>query len=360
MNIKEFFKDAVERQASDIFMIPGMPLALKINGRIENIGEEKIFPAEMDNYIREIYTLSGSRDMSRVMTLGDDDFSFSIVGLSRFRASVMKQRGSLAAVIRIVRFDLPNPADIHIPETVLNIASMKKGMVLVTGAAGSGKSTTLACIIDRINQTRNAHVITLEDPIEYLHHHQHSVVTQREIGHDTASYVDGLRASYVDGLRASLRQAPDVILLGEMRDYETIQTAMTAAETGHLLISTLHTIGAANTIDRIIDVFPADGQQQVRVQLAMVLKAVVSQQLVPAADGSLIPAFEIMFVNEAIRSMIRESKIHQIQNVIATSMAEGMVSLDSSLLRYLQQGLITKETCINYSLNPEQMKMRLG
>ena len=273
MNIKEFFKDAVERQASDIFMIPGMPLALKINGRIENIGEEKIFPAEMDNYIREIYTLSGSRDMSRVMTLGDDDFSFSIVGLSRFRASVMKQRGSLAAVIRIVRFDLPNPADIHIPETVLNIASMKKGMVLVTGAAGSGKSTTLACIIDRINQTRNAHVITLEDPIEYLHHHQHSVVTQREIGHDTASYVDGLRAS--------LRQAPDVILLGEMRDYETIQTAMTAAETGHLLISTLHTIGAANTIDRIIDVFPADGQQQVRVQLAMVLKAVVSQQLVP-------------------------------------------------------------------------------
>lgn len=346
MNIKEFFKDAVERQASDIFMIPGMPLALKINGRIENIGEEKIFPAEMDNYIREIYTLSGSRDMSRVMTLGDDDFSFSIVGLSRFRASVMKQRGSLAAVIRIVRFDLPNPADIHIPETVLNIASMKKGMVLVTGAAGSGKSTTLACIIDRINQTRNAHVITLEDPIEYLHHHQHSVVTQREIGHDTASYVDGLRAS--------LRQAPDVILLGEMRDYETIQTAMTAAETGHLLISTLH------TIDRIIDVFPADGQQQVRVQLAMVLKAVVSQQLVPAADGSLIPAFEIMFVNEAIRSMIRESKIHQIQNVIATSMAEGMVSLDSSLLRYLQQGLITKETCINYSLNPEQMKMRLG
>ena len=216
MNIKEFFKDAVERQASDIFMIPGMPLALKINGRIENIGEEKIFPAEMDNYIREIYTLSGSRDMSRVMTLGDDDFSFSIVGLSRFRASVMKQRGSLAAVIRIVRFDLPNPADIHIPETVLNIASMKKGMVLVTGAAGSGKSTTLACIIDRINQTRNAHVITLEDPIEYLHHHQHSVVTQREIGHDTASYVDGLRAFPAPGagcysLRrdAGLRNHPD-------------------------------------------------------------------------------------------------------------------------------------------------------
>lgn len=352
MNINEFFKDAVERQASDIFLIPGMPLSLKINGRIENIGGEKIFPAEMDNYIREIYAVSGNRDMTRVMNQGDDDFSFSIVGLSRFRASVMKQRGSLAAVIRIVRFELPNPADIHIPETVLNISSMKKGMVLVTGAAGSGKSTTLACVIDRINQTRNAHVITLEDPIEYLHRHNRSVVTQREIGQDTASYVDGLRAS--------LRQAPDVILLGEMRDYETIQTAMTAAETGHLLISTLHTIGAANTIDRIIDVFPADGQQQVRVQLAMVLKAVVSQQLVPAADGSLIPAFEIMFVNEAIRSMIRESKIHQIQNVISTGMAEGMISLDNSLLGYLRQGLITKETCINYSLNPEQMRARLG
>lgn len=352
MDIKEFFQDAVKQQASDIFLIPGMPLAMKINGKIIPVGEEKVFPAEMDSYIREIYAISGNRDMTRIQEQGDDDFSFSIVGLSRFRASVMKQRGSLAAVIRIVRFDLPNPADIHIPETILNIASMKKGMVLVTGAAGSGKSTTLACVIDRINQTRNAHVITLEDPIEYLHHHQRSVVTQREIGHDTASYVDGLRAS--------LRQAPDVILLGEMRDYETIQTAMTAAETGHLLISTLHTTGAANTIDRIIDVFPADGQQQVRVQLAMVLKAVVSQQLIPATDGSLIPAFEIMFVNEAIRSMIRESKIHQIQNVISTSMAEGMVSLDNSLLKYLQLGLITRETCVNYSPNPEQMKMRLG
>ena len=280
MNITDFFKDAVERQASDIFLIPGMPLALKINGRIENIDEEKIFPSEMDQYIREIYAISGSRDMSRVMTLGDDDFSFSIAGLSRFRASVIKQRGSLAAVIRIVRFDLPNPEDIHIPETVLSIASMKKGMVLVTGAAGSGKSTTLACVIDRINQTRNAHVITLEDPIEFLHHHQHSVVTQREIGHDTASYVDGLRAS--------LRQAPDVILLGEMRDYETIQTAMTAAETGHLVISTLHTIGAANTIDRIIDSFPPAQQEQVRAQLSMVMQAVVSQQLIPAVDGGVV------------------------------------------------------------------------
>ena len=177
MDIKEFFQDAVKQQASDIFLIPGMPLAMKINGRIVPVGEEKVFPAEMDSYIREIYAISGNRDMTRIQEQGDDDFSFSIVGLSRFRASVMKQRGSLAAVIRIVRFDLPNPADIHIPETILNIASMKKGMVLVTGAAGSGKSTTLACVIDRINQTRNAHVITLEDPIEYLHHHQKSIVT---------------------------------------------------------------------------------------------------------------------------------------------------------------------------------------
>ncbi|MGN0987846.1 MAG: type IV pilus twitching motility protein PilT, partial [Otoolea sp.] len=239
----------------------------------------------------------------------------------------------------------------HIPPEVLRITGLKKGMVLVTGAAGSGKSTTLACIIDRINHTRNEHIITLEDPIEYLHRHDKSVVTQREIGLDTDSYVNGLIAA--------LRQAPDVILLGEMRDFDTIKTALTAAETGHLLISTLHTTGAANSIDRIIDVFPSDGQQQVRVQLAMVLQAVVSQQLIPAIDGTMIPAFEVMFLNDAIRTMIREGKIHQINNVISTSMAEGMISMDNSLLRLLREGKITQDTCISYSSDPDQMRWRL-
>lgn len=346
----QILQQAVERNAADIFMIPGMPLSLKINGDILPINDKKIFPAEMDQLIKELYTIAGNRDIIKVEH-GDDDFSFSVPGLARFRASVMKQRGSLAAIIRVVRFELPNPKLLGIPDSVLEISNLRKGLVLVTGAAGSGKSTTLSCIIDKINHERSDHIITLEDPIEYLHRHNLSVVTQREIGQDTESYVSGLRAA--------LRQAPDVILLGEMRDYETIRIALTAAETGHLVISTLHTVGAANTIDRIVDVFPANAQQQIRVQLSTVLQAVVSQQLLPTTDGKLTPAFEIMFLNNAIRNMIRENKIHQIDNVISMSMSEGMVSMNNSLLALLRAGVIDKETCISNSPDPEQMRMRL-
>ena len=339
---------AVNQDASDIFLIPGMPAAFKIHGQIEPIDERKILPGEMDHFIRAIYALTGGRDMERVLRTGDDDFSFSIQGLSRFRASVMKQRGSLAAVIRLVRFDLPSPENLHIPESIMKLSQLPRGLVLVTGPAGSGKSTTLACIIDRINRTRNAHVITLEDPIEFLHRHQKSVVTQREIGLDTDSYVDGLRAA--------LRQAPDVILLGEMRDYETIRIAMTAAETGHLVISTLHTTGAANTIDRIIDIFPANAQQQIRVQLSMVLQAVVSQQLVPPTDGLLRPAFELMLLPTAIRTLIRESKIQQIDSIIASGGAQGMMTMDGSLRQLWSEGVISADTAITYSQDSERMK----
>ncbi|MEG2699851.1 MAG: ATPase, T2SS/T4P/T4SS family, partial [Hungatella sp.] len=201
-----------------------------------------------------------------------------------------------------------------------------------------------------INRTKNKHVVTLEDPIEYLHRHKKSIVTQREITTDTENYVSGLRAA--------LREAPDVILLGEMRDYETIRTAMTAAETGHLLITTLHTVGAANTIDRIIDNFPPEQQHQIRVQLSMVLQTVISQQLVPTVDGTICPVFEIMFLNSAIRNMIRESKIHQIDGVIATSKGEGMLSMDASLLKLYKEGTITRDTAISYSVNAEQMEKR--
>ncbi len=349
--IEDLLRQAVAQSASDIFMIPGMPISFKVQGSIEPVDENRIFPEQMDEMIREIYALAGGRDTRRVTESGDDDFSFSIKGLSRFRASVMKQRGSLASVIRVVKFELPSPEELHIPEKVIELSSLTRGLVLVTGPAGSGKSTTLACLIDSINQTRNAHVITLEDPIEFLHHHQKSVVTQREIGLDTDSYVNGLRAA--------LRQAPDVILLGEMRDYETIRIAMTAAETGHLVISTLHTTGAANTIDRIIDIFPAQAQQQIRVQLSMVLQAVISQQLIPTVDGKLYPAFEMMFLNKAIRNMIRESKIHQIDNVIATGAASGMVSMDSSLLALYREGRISRDTAVMYSQDAEQMSLRV-
>ena len=352
MNVMELLTSAVEKNAADIFLIPGMPFSYKIGGRIIYQGDNRIMPDEMDKMITEIYGLAKNRGRDKVQSHGDDDFSFAIPGVSRFRASVFRQRGSLAGIIRVVRFELPDAGQLHLPDSIIGVSRLTKGMVLVTGPAGSGKSTTLACIIDEINSTRNAHVITLEDPIEYLHRHKQSVVTQREIVTDTDSYVTGLRAS--------LRQAPDVILLGEMRDYETISIAMTAAETGHLILSTLHTVGAANTIDRVIDAFPPNQQQQIRTQLAMVLDAVISQQLIPTVDGGVQPAFEIMFLNNAIRNMIRESKIHQIDGIIATSQEEGMISMDNSLIKLYRDGVISRENAIAYSSNSELMEKKLA
>ncbi len=351
MNLVQMLSSAVALKASDIFLVPGMPFSYKIGSRIEYQDEEKLLPAHMESLIPELYQLAGNRSMEKVNEHGDDDFSFALPGFCRFRTSVFRQRGTLAAVIRVVTFELPDYQELHIPETVMEVARMTKGFVLVTGPAGSGKSTTLACIIDKINNTRNVHVITLEDPLEYLHRHKMSVVTQREVPTDTDSYVTGLRAA--------LRQAPDVILLGEMRDYETIRIAMTAAETGHLVISTLHTVGAANTIDRIIDNFPPNQQQQIRMQLSMVVQAVISQQLIPTVDGGVYPAFEIMFFNNAIRNMIRESKTHQIDSVIATGQAEGMISMDASLLNLYREGRITKENAVIYSSNSELMMKKI-
>ena len=289
--------------------------------------------------------------METLLRTGDDDFSFSIPGLSRFRVSAFRQRGSLSAVIRVIRFQLPDYRQLNIPDAVMELGDNRQGMVLVVGPAGSGKSTTLACLVDRINKTQKRHIITLEDPLEFLHSHNLSVVTQREIGVDTQSYVKGLRAA--------LRQSPDIILLGEMRDYETIEVAMTAAETGHLIFSTLHTIGAANTIERIIDVFPANQQRQIAVQLAMVLKAVVSQQLVPSVDGGVVPAFELMPMTPAIRTMIRDGKTHQIDGVLQASSQKNCFSMDASLLQLYRQNRITRETALTYSPNPELLSKKI-
>lgn len=255
-----------------------------------------------------------------------------------------------AAVIRVIAFRLPDPAELSIPEDVMNISDYTRGMVLVTGSAGSGKSTTMACLIDRINHTREGHIITLEDPLEYLHRHDRCIVSQREICTDTESYLTSLRAT--------LRQSPDVILLGEMRDHETIQTAMTAAETGHLVLSSLHTLGAANTIERIMDVFEPSQQHQIALQLSMVLQAVISQQLIPDVDGRNIPVFEIMRLTPAIRNMIRDNKVHQIEGVISTSGQEQMRSMDQSLLELYKKGRITRDTALKYALNADMLKRR--
>ncbi len=352
MELNQMLKEAVDKDASDIFIVSGLPLSYKINNSIHLQSEEKLSPDDTREMILAIYRLAGDRESRRLLEQGDDDFSFSLPGVSRFRVSTYKQRGSLAAVIRVVRFELPDPAQMGIPQAVLDLAQLKKGLVLVTGTAGSGKSTTLACMIDLINSTRNGHVITLEDPIEYLHRHKKSVVSQREISNDTESYVSALRAA--------LRQAPNVILLGEMRDYETISTALTAAETGHLVFSTLHTVGAANTIDRVIDAFPSNQQPQIRVQLSMVLQAVVSQQLLPAKDGTVVPAFEIMKVNGAIRNMIRESKVHQIDTVIHSSAGEGMVAMDASILELYRQGRVSAEEALTCAVAPAVLAKKMG
>ena len=351
MNITEILQKAVAEKASDIFIVAGLPVSLRKNGIISRLDETKLLPPDTEELISQIYSMAGNRELAIVSDGGDDDFSFAVPGLSRFHVSAYKQRNALSAVIRIITFDLPDYSELGIPNTIINMGNGSGGMVLVTGPAGSGKSTTLACIIDHINKTRDKHIITLEDPLEYLHRHNRSIVSQREINVDTENYVTALRAA--------LRQSPDVILLGEMRDYETISIAMTAAETGHMLFSTLHTIGAANTIDRIIDVFPANQQRQVAVQLSMVLSAVVSQQLLPTVDGGVVPAFEIMTVNPAIRNMIRDNKIPQIEGLLYSSSKEDMISMDSSILKLYQEGRITRETALLYATNPEMLERKL-
>lgn len=352
MNVREILENITKEHASDIFVVAGRPLTYKVSGKMHTYQEERMKPDMCRDFVTAIYELADHRDISQFETTGDDDFSFAIVGVSRFRVSTYKQRGSYSAVIRIITFTLPQPSELMIPDAVMELANTNKGMVLVTGPAGGGKSTTLACLIDKINTEQEAHIITLEDPLEYLHTHKKSIVSQREICTDTENYLTALRAS--------LRQSPDVILLGEMRDYETINTAMTAAETGHLIFSTLHTIGAANTIDRIIDAFPAAQQHQVAVQLSMVLHAVVSQRLLPTTDGKMVPAFEIMVLTPAIRNIIREGKTHQIDGMIYTSTNENMLAMDTSIFRLYQKGIVDKKTALANASNPEMMSKKLG
>ncbi len=349
MDIKQILTDAVKCGASDVFLVTGAAIAYKTDGRVSPVGDAPLRPDDTKEAVLEIFRLAGIDINDTANVRHEMDFSFSIAGTGRFRANIYRQRGSFSAVLRCVPFELPDYRKLGIPDAVMSLAEYKSGIVLVTGAAGNGKSTTLSCMIDKINSENEGHIITIEDPIEFLHKHKKSIISQREINIDTESYIDALRSA--------LRQSPNVILVGEMRDFETINIAMTAAETGQLVLSTLHTNGAANTVDRIIDVFPTNQQHQIRVQLSMVLKAVVTQQLVPAIEGGLVPAFEIMTVNSAIRTMIREQKTHQIDTILQSE--SGMQTMDSSLLKLFRDGIITGETAVEYSYNPELMNKRI-
>ena len=344
MTIEEILRLSQEKRASDIHLSPGSPLMFRIDGEMVPQTDYHLTPEETWGAIS--YVMSED-DIRNLKEAGELDFAFSLPGLFRVRVNVFSQRGTYAAALRILSFETPTPEKLAIPHSVVQLTHKKRGLVLVTGATGSGKSTTLASLIGEISGRDAKNIITLEDPIEYLHPHKRCIVSQREIGSDTTSYAAALKAA--------LREDPDVILVGEMRDLETIAIAITAAETGHFVFSTLHTNSAADSIERMIDVFPPHQQQQIRVQLSMVLQAVVSQQLIPGLNNELLPAFEIMKANSAIKTMIRDNKIHQIDSVIYSSGKEDMRTMDSSILELYTQGLIDSQTAINFATNQEMV-----
>ncbi|MCR4650649.1 MAG: type IV pilus twitching motility protein PilT [Lachnospiraceae bacterium] len=347
--IEDVLATAVENGASDVHITVGIPPKMRVNGRLVPMLYDRLLPPDTEQLL---YSILNDYQKKRFEEKGETDFSFSMDEMGRYRINAYHQRGTCAMAIRLVSPDIPQPENLGIPSSVVDLYQRKRGLILVTGPTGSGKSTSLAAIIDKINRYREAHVITLEDPIEYLHRHDKSIVNQREVGMDTLSYANALRAA--------LREDPDVILVGEMRDLETISVAITAAETGHLVLSTLHTIGAASTIDRVIDVFPPHQQQQIRVQLANVLEAVISQQLMPTYDGNgRVAAFEVMHVNSAVRNLIREGKSHQLTSVMQTNRKSGMVTMDEAIAQLYYSNTINKETAVQYAVDPEAMEQKL-
>ena len=350
MRIDELLRQAREMKASDLHVSVGIPPKCRVNGELVALPCGIIMPNDSKALVEQMIP---PRMIEKFNEDGEIDFSYAARNLGRFRVNVFKQRGALSFVIRLVNSKIPSPEQLGLSKEIVDLTKKKRGLVLVTGPTGSGKSTTLASMIDVINQNYNKHIITLEDPIEYLHNHAKSVVNQREIGFDTQGYAPALRAA--------LREDPDVILVGEMRDLDTISTAITAAETGHLVFSTLHTIGAVPTIERIIDVFPTSQQPQIRIQLATLLEAVVSQQLLPTADKKgRVAAFEIMFPNSAIRNLIRESKAHQIPSIIQTSRADGMITMDDALYELYASGTVTREVAMTYAQDQQYLRKKIN
>ncbi|MGE5380400.1 MAG: type IV pilus twitching motility protein PilT [Methylocystaceae bacterium] len=334
-SIKEILAKAVELGASDVHLTVFRPPMYRINGKLISLPDDEQLSAEDTNRLGE-EMIPFPKIKQQLEENGQADFSNAIPGVGRFRINMYVQRGSYASAIRLIPFNIPPLESLGLPPVVKDLALKDRGLVLVTGATGSGKSTTLAAMIDLLNHTRNSHIITLEDPIEYLHRHNTCIVNQREVGTDTVSFAAALRAA--------LRQDPDIILVGEMRDLETISTAVTAAETGHLVLATLHSSSAAQTVERIVDVFPPHQQPQIRTQLSTTIQGIVSQQLIPRVDGGgRVLACEVMIATPAIRNLIRENKGHQIYSAIQTGAAQGMTTMEKSLKALYQKGIISLE-----------------
>jgi twitching motility protein PilT len=345
-SIDELLAAMVEHDASDLHLTAGSPPVIRIHGRLERLTEyDKLSPEETRTLI---YRIISTEQQKNLETRRNLDFAHSVPGLARFRVNAYFQRESLAAAFRMIPARIRTLEELNMPARLYDLAEKPRGLVLVTGPTGSGKSTTLASLLDHVNQTRHEHILTIEDPIEFLHWHRTCIVNQRELGPDATTFAEALRAA--------LREDPDVILVGEMRDLETIATALTAAETGHLVFATLHTQSAPQTIDRVIDVFPAEQQGQVRVQLAATLQGIVTQNLVPTADGrGRVAALEILIPDDAVRNLIRQAKIEQVYSVMQTSTARGMMTMEQSLADLVQARTITSEIAFSRSSRPDQL-----
>lgn len=342
-------QQAAAEGASDVHLTVGIAPRMRKCGRLTGLPFETLTAEDTEAMAASVLN---PKQWEQFAAMGECDLSLSLPGIGRYRLNVFRQQSAAALAFRLVADQVPSPQSLGLPASVMELYQRKRGLVLVTGPTGSGKSTTLASIIDQINSQREAHIITLEDPVEYLHLHKKSMVNQREIGLDTKSYANALRAA--------LREDPDVILVGEMRDFETISVAVTAAETGHLVLSTLHTIGAANTVDRIIDVFEPHQQQQIRVQLSNVLEAVISQQLIPRADGNgRVAAFEVLHANLAVRNLIREGKTYQISSIMQTNRRQGMIVMDEAIIQLARDGQITPKDALAFAQDAEAMVQKL-
>src|SRR3954464_9030399 len=345
-SIDDLLEQMVARSASDLHVTTHTPPVIRVRGEIARLDGYE--PLTSEDTQQLMYRILSSERQKQLEIKRQLDFSHSIPGLARFRVNVYFQKESLAAAFRLIPQELKTLEELGIPPTLHQLAEKPRGLVLVTGPTGSGKSTTLAAIIDEINRNRSEHILTIEDPIEFLHRHKRCIVNQREIGPDATSFADALRAA--------LRQDPDVILVGEMRDLETISTALTAAETGHLVFGTLHTQSAPSTIDRIIDVFPAEQQEQVRIQIASSLQGVVTQALLPTADGvGRVPALEVLLPDDAVRNLIRQGKVEQIYSVMQTNTGRGMQTMEQSLADLIMRRVVDLEIGLSRSSRPSQL-----